>query len=73
MRSREFQTLCVCVMVICQLFFIVLLYFTQLAMKFMGDDPIAAGLRVVVWLSAVLVLVSFVLVLRSVPGRKPVL
>ena len=50
MRSREFQTLCVCVMVICQLFFIVLLYFTQFAMKFMGDDPIAAGLRVVVFM-----------------------
>ena len=53
--------------------FLVLLYFTQFAMKLMGDDPIAAGLRVVVWLSAVLVLVSFVLVLRFVPGRKPVL
>ncbi|MEX1118193.1 MAG: MFS transporter [Terrimicrobiaceae bacterium] len=50
MRNREFQTLCVCVMVICQLFFIVLLYFTQFAMKFLGDDPIAAGLRVVVFM-----------------------
>ncbi len=50
MRSREFQTLCVCVMVICQLFFIVLLYFTQFAMKFLGDDPITAGLRVVVFM-----------------------
>lgn len=50
MRNREFQTLCLCVMVICQLFFIVLLYFTQFAMKFLGDDPIAAGLRVVVFM-----------------------
>ncbi len=50
MRNREFQTLCLCVMVICQLFFIVLLYFTQFSMKFLGDDPIAAGLRVVVFM-----------------------
>ncbi len=50
MRNREFQTLCVCVMVICQLFFIVLLYFTQFAMKFMGDEPVEAGLRVVVFM-----------------------
>lgn len=50
MRSREFLTLCVCVMVICELFFIVLLYYTQYAMKFMGADPVAAGLRVVAFM-----------------------
>jgi len=32
---------------ICQLFFIVLLYFTQYAMKFRGDDPMWAGACVV--------------------------
>jgi EmrB/QacA subfamily drug resistance transporter len=47
MRSPEFRTLCIAAMVICQLFFIVLLYFTQYAMKFLGDDPMMAGLRVV--------------------------
>jgi MFS family permease len=47
MRSPELRTLCVNVLVICQLFFIVLLYFTQYAMKFLGDDPVAAGSRVV--------------------------
>jgi len=50
MRSREFQTLCVCVVVIFQLFFIVLLYDTQYAMKFLGDDPVRAGFRVVVFM-----------------------
>ena len=50
MRSREFQTLCLSVMVICQLFFIVLLYYTQYAMKFLGDDPMRAGFRVVVFM-----------------------
>jgi MFS family permease len=47
MRSREMLTLCCCAFVICQLFFIVLLYFTQYAMKFLGDDPMWAGARVV--------------------------
>ena len=47
MRSREMLTLCCCAFVICQLFFIVLLYFTQYAMKFLGDDPVRAGARVV--------------------------
>jgi len=47
MRSREMLTLCCCAFVICQLFFIVLLYFTQYAMKFLGDDPMWAGMRVV--------------------------
>jgi MFS family permease len=47
MRNREIQTLCLCALVICQLFFIVLLYFTQYAMKFLGDDPVLAGTRVV--------------------------
>jgi EmrB/QacA subfamily drug resistance transporter len=47
MRSREFLTLCLCAIVICQLFFVVLLYFTQYAMKFLGEDPIWAGARVV--------------------------
>lgn len=47
MRNREILTLCLCTVVICQLFFVVLLYFTQYAMKFMGEDPIAAGARVV--------------------------
>ena len=50
MRSREFQTLCLSVMVICQLFFIVLLYYTQYAMKFLGDNPMVAGFRVVVFM-----------------------
>jgi Na+/melibiose symporter-like transporter len=47
MRNREFLTLCLSSVSICQLFFIVLLYFTQYAMKFLGDDPMRAGLRVV--------------------------
>ena len=47
MRNREFLTLCFCSVIICQLFFIVLLYFTQYAMKFLGDDPMWAGARVV--------------------------
>lgn len=47
MRNREFLTLCLSSVAICQLFFIVLLYFTQYAMKFLGDDPMMAGLRVV--------------------------
>lgn len=46
MRSREMLTLCCCAFVICQLFFIVLLYFTQFAMKFLGEDPVHAGARV---------------------------
>lgn len=46
-RNKEIATLCFCVMVICQLFFVVLLYFTQYALKFLGDDPVAAGARVV--------------------------
>ena len=50
MQSRELQTLCFAVLVICQLFFIVLLYYTQYAMKFLGDDPMAAGLRVVTFM-----------------------
>jgi len=50
MRSREFQTLCVSAMVICQLFFIVLLYYTQYAMKFLGDEPMIAGFRVVTFM-----------------------
>jgi MFS family permease len=47
MRNREIMTLCLCAVVICQLFFIVLLYFTQYAMKFLGEDPMWAGARVV--------------------------
>lgn len=47
MRNREIQTLCLDALVICQLFFIVLLYFTQYALKFLGDDPVGAGSRVV--------------------------
>jgi len=47
MRNREITTLCLCSVVICQLFFIVLLYFTQYAMKFLGEDPMWAGARVV--------------------------
>lgn len=47
MRNREFLTLCFCSVIICQLFFIVLLYFTQYAMKFLGDDPMWAGARIV--------------------------
>jgi MFS family permease len=47
MRSAEFRTLCLAAMGICQLFFIVLLYFTQYAMKLLGDDPMWAGARVV--------------------------
>ena len=46
MRSREFMTLCFAVVAICQLFFIVLLYVTQYALKFLLDDPVAAGARV---------------------------
>ena len=47
MRSREMITLCCCAFVICQLFFIVLLYFTQYGLKFLGEDPVWAGARVV--------------------------
>ena len=47
MQNREIQTLCLCTMVICQLFFIVLLYVTQYGMKFLGEDPVKAGMRVV--------------------------
>jgi MFS family permease len=47
MRNREIMTLCLCALVICQLFFIVLLYFTQYAMKFLDEDPMWAGARVV--------------------------
>jgi EmrB/QacA subfamily drug resistance transporter len=47
MRNREIQTLCLCTMVICQLFFIVLLYITQYRMKFLGEDPVQAGMCVV--------------------------
>jgi MFS family permease len=47
MRNREIQSLCLCSMMICQLFFIVLLYYTQFAMKFLADDPVRAGMRVV--------------------------
>ncbi|HET9522714.1 MAG TPA: MFS transporter [Terrimicrobiaceae bacterium] len=46
-RNHEVLALCFCAVVICQLFFIVLLYFTQYAMKFLGDDPMWAGARVV--------------------------
>jgi MFS family permease len=52
MRSREMLTLCCCAFVICQLFFVVLLYFTQYAMKFLGDGPVAAGARVVQFMLA---------------------
>jgi MFS family permease len=47
MRNREMQVLCLAVMVICEMFFVVLLYFTQFAMKFLGQDPISAGARVI--------------------------
>ena len=47
MKNREIQVLCFCVLIICELFFIVLLYFTQYAMKFLGNDPVTAGARVV--------------------------
>jgi EmrB/QacA subfamily drug resistance transporter len=47
MRNREIQTLCLCTVMICQLFFIVLLYITQYGMKFLGEDPVQAGMRVV--------------------------
>jgi len=46
MRSKEFMTLCFSVIAICQLFFIVLLYVTQYALKFLQDDPVAGGARV---------------------------
>ncbi|MGH8045793.1 MAG: MFS transporter [Chthoniobacterales bacterium] len=52
MRSREMLTLCCCAFVICQLFFVVLLYFTQYAMKFLGDGPVAGGARVVQFMLA---------------------
>lgn len=47
MRNREIQTLCLCTVMVCQLFFIVLLYVTQYGMKFLGEDPVQAGMRVV--------------------------
>jgi MFS family permease len=47
MRNKEIATLCFSVLAICQLFFIVLLYFTQYGMKFLGEGPVAAGSRVV--------------------------
>jgi len=45
--NREIQTLCFCAIAICQLFFVVLLYFTQFAMKFLNEDPVRAGASVV--------------------------
>ncbi len=50
MRNPEFLALCYSVLAICQVFFIVLLYFTQYAMKFLGDDPVQAGSRVVLFM-----------------------
>jgi len=50
MRNPEFLSLCYSVLAICQVFFIVLLYFTQYAMKFLGDDPVQAGSRVVLFM-----------------------
>lgn len=50
MRNKEFLSLCYSVLAICQLFFIVLLYFTQYAMKFLGDGPVQAGSRVVLFM-----------------------
>ena len=47
MRNDEILVLCFCAVIICQLFFIVLLYFTQYAMKFLGNDPMWADARVV--------------------------
>jgi len=47
MGNREIQTLCLCTVVICQLFFIVLLYMTQYGMKFLNESPVQAGMRVV--------------------------
>ncbi len=47
MRNREIQTLSFCTLVIGQLFFVVLLYVTQFALKFLGSDPVQAGSRVV--------------------------
>ncbi len=47
LRHRELRALVLAAMGICQLFFIVLLYFTQFALKFLGDSPMWAGARVV--------------------------
>ncbi|MEM8953383.1 MAG: MFS transporter [Verrucomicrobiota bacterium] len=50
LRSPEILTLGLCVLILCQLFFIVLLYITQYAMKFLGQDPVEAGTRVFVFM-----------------------
>jgi MFS family permease len=47
LHHRELRALVLAAMGICQLFFIVLLYFTQYALKFLGDSPMWAGARVV--------------------------
>lgn len=47
MRNPEIVTLCFTILTICQIFFILLLYFTQFGMKFLGEDPVTAGARVV--------------------------
>ncbi|MEM0966705.1 MAG: MFS transporter [Verrucomicrobiota bacterium] len=48
--SREILTICVSSLTICGLFLIVLLYFTQYGMKFVGDSPTVAGGRVVLFM-----------------------
>jgi EmrB/QacA subfamily drug resistance transporter len=50
MRSRQIQTLGLSVLLLCQMFFIVLLYLTQYAMKFLDEDPARAGSRVLVFM-----------------------
>lgn len=45
-RNPEIASLCFAVLAICQVFFVVLLYYTQFGLKFLGDDAIDAGARV---------------------------
>ncbi|MEM7146904.1 MAG: MFS transporter [Verrucomicrobiota bacterium] len=52
LRSPEILTLGFCVLILCQLFFVVLLYVTQYAMKFLGEGPADAGTRVIVFMLA---------------------
>ncbi len=73
MRNREFQALCLCSVAICQIFFIVLLYFTQYAMKFLGEDPMWAGARVVQFMLAYGVVSYFGGVLYGYLGARKLL
>ena len=51
LHNREFMSLCWAAVGVCQFFFVILLYVPQFAMKFLGDDAIGAGARVVTFMA----------------------